>query len=118
MDRASRARMVDNWLPVQRSAPCEAFGEAAVTGTERIVLSLGLRILDDLHVATEVGGVGVGLGELSVEPDGVVSGQLGELAEDCNGEIGSELRVMNQLTCLRRTHPLRQPEKLIEQVFF
>ena len=61
----------------------EAFGEAAAVGAERVFLSLGDWSGSDLHVATEVGGVGVGLGRLAVEPDGVVSGQLGEPAEDC-----------------------------------
>jgi len=61
----------------------EAFGEAAAVGAERVVLSLGDRSGSDLHVATEVGRVGVGLGKFAVGPNGVVSGQLGEPAEDC-----------------------------------
>jgi len=59
----------------------KAFGTAAV-GAERVFLALGDRGGGDLHVATEVGGVGVGLGKFTVEPDGVVSGQLGEYSED------------------------------------
>ena len=61
----------------------EAFGETAAVGAERVVLALGDRGGSDLHVATEVGGIGVWLGKFAVEPDGVVSGQLGEYAKHC-----------------------------------
>jgi hypothetical protein len=68
----------------------EAFAETElVAGTERVALSLGDRVGNNLHVTTEVGGVGVRLGKLAVEPDGVVSGQLGQPAGDCKtDEIG------------------------------
>jgi len=73
----------------------EAFGETAAVGAERVLLALGDRGGSDLHVATEVGGVGVGLGKLTVEPDGVVSGKLGEDAEDC---VTDETGVSQQRT--------------------
>ena len=60
----------------------EALGEATGVGAERVVLSLGDWVGNNLHVAAEVGGVGVGLGKLAVEPDGVVSGQLGQHTVD------------------------------------
>jgi len=67
----------------------EAFGETAAVSAERVLLALGDRGGSDLHVATEVGGIGIGLGKFTVEPDGVVSGQFGEYAEDCvTGETG------------------------------
>jgi len=67
----------------------EAFGEAAAMSAERVVLPLVDWGGSDLHIATEVRGIGVWLGEFAVEPDGVVSRQLGEPAEDCKtDEIG------------------------------
>ena len=60
----------------------EAFGETAAVGAERVLLALGDRGGSDLHVATEVGGVGVGLGKLAIESDRVISGQLGEFTKD------------------------------------
>jgi hypothetical protein len=68
----------------------EALGETAAVGTERVVLSLGNWGGSNFHVATEVGGVGVGLGKLAVEPDGVVSGQLGQPAEDLFVNLGAD----------------------------
>jgi hypothetical protein len=68
----------------------ETFGETAAVGalngfSSRLVIGL----VSDLDVATEVGRVGFGLGKFTVEPDGVVSGQLGQSAEDCvAGETG------------------------------
>ena len=73
----------------------EAFGETAAVGAERVLLALGDRGGSDLDVATEVGGVGVGLGKFAVEPDGVVSGQLGEYAEYC---VRDETGVSEQST--------------------
>ena len=64
----------------------EASGDAAAMGTERVVLSLGDWVGNNLHIATEVRGVGVRLGKLAIEPDGVVSGQLGQHAVDCKGD--------------------------------
>jgi len=51
-----------------------------VTGSEWILFSLGQWLLGDCHVAKKAGRVGVRLGELAVEPDGVVSWELGEPA--------------------------------------
>lgn len=53
-----------------------------VTGFEWVLFSLGYRLLDNLHIATQAGRVGVRLGKLAVEPDGVVPWQLGEHAEN------------------------------------
>jgi len=61
-----------------------AFGKAAMAKcSERVVVSLCDWGGGNLHVAAQLGGVGVGLGELAVGPDGVISGQLGELPIDC-----------------------------------
>ena len=59
-----------------------------VAGTERVVISLGLLPGINRHVAEEVGRVGFWR-NLAAEPDGVVSGQLGQISEDCvTDEIG------------------------------
>lgn len=68
----------------------EAFDQAATVRTKRVAFSLGDWGGSDLHVAAEVRGVGVGLWKFTVEPDGVVSGQLGQPAEDCAME-GTEM---------------------------
>jgi len=60
-----------------------AFGEAeVVAGTERVFISLGCLLVVNLHVAAELGRVGFWQ-ILPGGPDGVVSGQLGQLSEDC-----------------------------------
>jgi len=52
-----------------------AFGEAAMAkGLKRVFLPLCDWVGDNLHVAAQIGGIGVGLRELAIEPDGVVSG--------------------------------------------
>jgi len=76
-----------------------AFGQAAVKGPERAVVSLCARLGDNLHVAAQFRGVGVRLGELAIEPDGVVSGQLGEYSSDLFINLGSE-----SAGVLRATH--------------
>jgi hypothetical protein len=53
------------------------------TGPEWVLFPLGLRRLDNLHVATQARRVGVGLGKLAVESDWVVSWELGEYAGNC-----------------------------------
>jgi hypothetical protein len=75
-------------------ATTEAFREAAVVAnSERVVLSLCLWAHANRDVAKEVGGVRVGLGKFSVEPDGVVSGQLGQRAGGCITDERGELMV-------------------------
>jgi len=53
-----------------------------VTGLEWVLFSLGYRLLNNLHITTQAGRVGVRLGKLAVEPDGVVPWKLGEHAEN------------------------------------
>ena len=60
-----------------------AFDKTAFMGRERVVVSLCEWLGGNRHVAEQVGGIGVRLGELAIEPDGVVSGQLGEYSVDC-----------------------------------
>jgi len=68
-----------------------AFDEAAVAkGFERVVISLCDWLGDNLHVAAQMRGIGVGLGELAIEPDGVVSGQLGEYPVNLFVNLGSD----------------------------
>jgi hypothetical protein len=55
---------------------------AAVVGIERVVVSLCDWRGGNLHVAAQIGGIGVSLGGLAIKPDGVVSGQLWEYSED------------------------------------
>ena len=60
-----------------------AFDKAmVVTSPEWVLFSFGLWLLINLHVATQARRVGVGLGKLAVEPDGVVSWELWEPAEN------------------------------------
>ena len=68
-----------------------AFGEAAMAkGFERVFVSLCDWVGGNLHVAAQIGGIGVGLRELAIEPYGVVSGQLGEYTVDCIMSVTSE----------------------------
>lgn len=75
-------------------ATTEAFRETAVVAdAERVVLSRCHWAHVNRDVAKEVGGVGVGLGKFSVEPDRIVSGQLGQRAGDCITDDGGEIMV-------------------------
>lgn len=68
-----------------------ASGEAAaVKGPERAVVSLCDWLGNNLHVAAQVGRMGVSLRELAIEPDRVVSGQLREYSSGCITDETSE----------------------------
>lgn len=68
----------------------EAFGEAAMMeGAERVEVSFGFWLGDNLHITAEVGGVGVGLGKLAIESNGVVPRQFGDNSKDCTMDPAS-----------------------------
>lgn len=61
-----------------------AFGKAVVaTSLEWIVFPLCDWLGNDLYVAAQARGIWIGLGELAIEPDWIVPGELREPASDC-----------------------------------
>ena len=62
----------------------------ATVDTGRVVPSLGDWAGSDRHVTKQVRGVGVRLGRLAVEPDGVVARQLGQPTGDYEGRSVSD----------------------------